>query len=126
MFYYIFKVKTSRPDLVPDHYIVNNRYIGYVGFDSYHIRSILEYNKNIKYQYQVFSSGEVAEDSELHKLFSSSVRFDENEATRLTDQYNLKKSKDKIWYEVYYPNKNSSKSHLREVGAKHMRTIKDI
>jgi hypothetical protein len=88
-------------------------YIGYVGFDSNFTRSKLEYNAGVKEQYQVFATGNVINDNELHRLNCDSARFDEETARQLAKYYGMKLSRNKLWYEVYFPNKNSSRSILR-------------
>lgn len=120
MKYYIFKVRANKPELVSDHYIVNNMYIGYVGFDSQHIRSILEYNAGIKFEYSPVAVGDITvDDSELHRLACDDDRLDEQGVYRLLNKYSdLKLVNDDTWYEVYYPKKNSSESILREVAPK--------
>jgi hypothetical protein len=115
MKYYILKVTTSKPDVVPDYYVVNNQYMGYVGFDSQFLRSLLENNAKIKNTYQVFASGEAEEKGSLHEAFCHDARFSKKEAEKLVKEYSLKKCLDKTRYQVYCPNRNSSKSVLREI-----------
>lgn len=114
MKYYIFRVKDS---VGQEYYVVNNTYLGYLMFDSNRIRSILEYNHSPKItrKYQSFAIGVVKNDSELHKLFCDNERLTKKEATEIAERFKLKLSKNKKWYEIVYPNKNSSATELREV-----------
>lgn len=79
------------------------------------MRSFLENNANIKNTYQVFASGESEENGVLHEMSCGSSRFSKAEAEKLVKKYSLKKCLDKTRYQVYYPNRNSSKSILREI-----------
>lgn len=118
MLYYIFKVRTNKPNLVPDYYILNNQYIGYIGtLDPINrVESILERNAGVnERQYQPFAKGLVAKDEELHELNCASKRLTLEEANALAKKYKLTKSRDKTWYEVYFPDKHSSDSYLREI-----------
>jgi hypothetical protein len=140
MKYYIFRVKDS---LGQEYYIFNNMYIGYVGFDSNHLRSRVEHNgltekelmqrieneeiltfdcrDRCKRQYQLFAEGYVYDheiEKEFHRMNCKSKRFSLYKAKKYAKIGNLKISKDKKWYEVYYPNKNSSESYLREIKSK--------
>jgi hypothetical protein len=90
-------------------------YLGYVGFDSGSVRSTLEYAAKVTKEYQLYAKGMVAVDEELHKLFCTNTRLTFNSAAKLVKKYKLTKSKNKNWYEVYYPNTNSSESTLRKV-----------
>lgn len=114
MKYYIFKVLNS---LGQEYFILNNKYIGYMGFDSNRLRSILEYNNGVTKKYQLYASGIISDDEDLHKLNCESTRFSKEEIEALIKEYNgeFKLSKDKSWYKVYYPNKNSSESYLKEI-----------
>lgn len=114
MKYYIFKVRTH-DERLPEFYIINNVYIGYVGFDSQHVRSIIEGGNQKKFEFQHVASGDVAEDRELHNLFCESKRLNRKSAEELIEKYKLKPSGDSSWYKVYRPDKNSTKSHLRSV-----------
>jgi len=64
----------------------------------------------------VFASGEVGEDKDslIKGMFCRGARFSKIEAEKLVKEYSLKKCLDKTRYQVYYPNRNSSKSVLRE------------
>lgn len=120
MFYSIFKVRTNKPDIVPDYYVLNNRYIGYVGCDVAEkntIRSILEHHAKVstKLQFQLFATANVANDTELHKLFCEGERFDLKSVRELGKKYNFKKTNDETWYKKYYPIKNCSLKLLKSV-----------
>ena len=119
MLYYIFKVRTNKPDIIPDYYILNNRYIGYVGFDSggpqNSLRPKLEYHAKIKNTYQLFAMGEVKNDEKLHKIFFESERMNFEKISKLIKKYDFIEHEDDTWYKEYYPNKNSSQSILKAV-----------
>lgn len=132
MKYYIFRVKDN---LDQEYYVLNNQYIGYLGCDHKSVRSIIEWGagentkeKKLIQQYQLYAeSGCIADGSEhdaaLHKLNCDSTRFTKREAQNLIHHYpEFIKSKDKAWYKIYYPNKNSTVCHLREMGG--IKTIK--
>jgi len=116
MKYYIFRVKDSTGD---EYYVLNNQYIGYIGFDSHTLRSILEYRaKNYKkyvlYAESKMISGKV--DEKLHKLNCSSTRFTAEEINSLIKETGVfQLSKDKTTYSIYYPDKNSSLCYLKEI-----------
>lgn len=114
-FYYIFKVTDS---LGKEYYILNNRYIGYVGFDSDNFRSLLESRAKITKTYKLFAKLKESSSEELHKLNCDSTRFSFKEITDLTNKYKdiVEYALDSTEYEVYFPNKNSSESYLKEVG----------
>lgn len=99
-------------------------YIGYIGFDSQRIRSLLEHHKvpnkkKLKQKYQLiakeFFEDGARKEKKLHKWNCKSERFTNQEIDYLIKVCKFKKSYDKTWYEVYYPSKNSSKSYLREI-----------
>ena len=116
MKYFIFKVT---PSVGKSYYVLNNRYIGYVGFDSNHIRSILEYHAGVKETYQVFAVSKETEDLTLHKDNCVSRRFTLTEIKQLILAIPVfTKSRDKTVYAVYYPNPNNSVFYLKEVGGK--------
>ena len=125
MKYYILKVKDT---LNQEYYILNNQYIGYVGFDSQEIRSIVEHSKKAEQKYQLYAeSGYIADGSEcnqtLHELNCESTRFSHKEVRALMkDHPAFIRSKDRAWYKVYFPNRNSSTSYLQEIGGS--KTIK--
>jgi len=102
MFYYIFRVKTNKPDVVPDYYILNNRYIGYIGCDSggsrNSLRPKLEYIGKIKNSYQLIAIGEVENDQELHKLNCESERMDSKQINSLIEKYDFIEHDDTRWY----------------------------
>jgi hypothetical protein len=117
MKYYVFKVKDS---LNGEYFVLNNQHIGYVGFDCQFIRSILEYNANIKRKYQCISVTDFIMDNcetdrILHKYNCESKRFNKKEIISIIKKYKFKKTNDKRWYEIYYPFENSSHSVLREI-----------
>lgn len=123
MKYYIFKVTDS---IKREYFIVNNVYIGYVGFDSNWLRCILEYNGKVRVEpvkYNLYAQGEVPNGSPnerlLHKLFSGSERLAIEEVKTLCKTIpQLKKTTKKEYsvdYEIYYPQKNCSISYLREI-----------
>ena len=115
MFYYLFKVRTNKPELIPDYYILNNRYIGYIGYDSYYIRSILETNAKIKNQYQLIAIGNSPDFDEVHDLFCKSHRFTEEGVNEFIEKYKFQRTKCEDWYKEYYPIKNSSETILKSV-----------
>lgn len=117
MFYYVFKVQTNKPDIVPYYYKLNNRYIGYVGFDSYYMRSKLEHHSkvNTKLQYQLFATGVSKDFDEVHDMNCLSKRFDSAEVDAFIDKYKFKRINDETWYKEYYPIKNCSTSLLKSV-----------
>ena len=128
MKYHIFKVK---PSIGREYYLVNNQYVGYVGCDSSSkntIRSIIENAANITriYQHFAFSETDVRNDNELHRTFCDGIRLTERQAMKLAIKFKFKLANDPAWYEVYFPDKNSSESHLREIQTKtnELRTIK--
>lgn len=115
MFYYVFKVNTNKPEIVPDYYKLNNRYIGYVGFDSQFMRSKLEYHAKVsnKLKYQLFATGSSPDFDEVHNLNVDSKRFSESEIEEFIKKYNFTKTNDDTWYKDYYPIKNCSKCLLK-------------
>jgi hypothetical protein len=109
MIYYIFEVTDSTGDT---YFVINNRYIGYVGFDTDFLRGMLEHNANVKRKYKKIAI--ISEDSEeLHDLFCASKRFTSLEISRLLERYKHHTFEDDIQYEVFYPNRNSSESYLK-------------
>jgi hypothetical protein len=119
MFYYVFRVKTNHPDVVPDYYILNNRYIGYIGHDSggsqNSLRPLLEYHAKIKNSYQLIAMGEVDNDQELHKLNCESERMDAKQINHLIEKYDFVEHDDDRLYKEYYPIKNCSTTLLKSV-----------
>jgi calcineurin-like phosphoesterase family protein len=115
MFYYIFRVKTNKPDIVPDYYILNNCYIGYIGHDSNSLRHLLEYHAKIKNRYQLIAMGEVENDEELHKLNCDSERMDAKQINHIIEKYDFIEHDDDRLYIEYYPIKNCSKTLLKSV-----------
>lgn len=117
MFYYLFKVKTNKPHIIPEYYILNNRYIGYIGFDSggpmNSLRPKLEYLAKIKNEYKLIAKGEVSNDVELHKLNCESERLDLDRSNGIINRYKLSLYDDGRWYKEYYPFKGSSKTFLK-------------
>ena len=119
MKYYVFKVRDSAGE---EYYILNNQYIGYVGFDTNFTRSKVEYEKKITKKYQLYAESYYfldngADDQILHSLNCSSQRFNKKEIDQLlTDYYPFIKSRSRIWYRVYFPDRNSSVSYLRQIG----------
>lgn len=127
IYYYIFKVRTNKPDIIKDYYILNNRYISYVGFDCQHIRSIIEHNAGLKYKFQLYATLEIPGDyPDLHRMFCESLRFDRHTAKRLAEQYSMIRHKSLTWYENHFPNKGDSRSYLRESPLSKDRTLKTI
>jgi hypothetical protein len=116
MKFYIFKVK---PSVGRQYYVVNNCYLGYLGFDSDPVRSILEYNAKVTLIYQLYASGTIktglAAYDLFHNLFCTNARLSIQEARRLQYNHNLTLSKNKKWYKIVFPNPNSSEQELREV-----------
>ena len=126
MRYYIFKVNDCTGQ---EYYILNNKYIGYLGFDSDRLRSILEYNANVKRKYQLFATSIEIKDSQceknLHEFNCNDRRFIKEEAIALVNSiHEFSYCDDDIWYEIYFPNKNSSDSYLKEIDGE--KTIKDL
>lgn len=128
MKYYLFKVF---PSVGKPYFVLNNQYIGYIGFDSNRLRSILESQAKIKYKYQLYAESPfipdgTETDKALHHLNCTSTRFDTKTLKVLLELCPVfKKSKSRTLYEVYYPNRNSSACYLREVTSKVQRkTIK--
>lgn len=119
MKYYLFRVKDS---LGEEYYILNNQYIGYVGFDSEQIRSALEYQNKVTKKYQLFAESDYIPDGStidttLHRLNCASNRFTKEEAEQLVaGKAGFQRKKDRAWYRVYYPSRNSSASYLKEIG----------
>lgn len=112
-FYYIFEVNDS---LGQKYYILNNQYIGYVGFDSQEFLAFLEYNAKVKKKYKLFAKSLHTSNKELHELNCNSTRFSLEEINNLMDKYPIfSLSNDNTEYQVYFPNKNSSKSYLKEI-----------
>lgn len=111
--YYIFKVKDAIGQI---YYIVQNRYIGYIGFDSQHTRSIIEYSvkskTKAKDKYFLIAVSD-KESSDLHKYFCENQRFTELEIKEIINKYFFTTINDPNPYLVYYPEKNCSKSWLR-------------
>ena len=138
MKYYLFKVRDS---LGQEYYLLNNMYIGYIGFDSDNMRSHAEYHgcrindffikaknervvvleygtKNQCYRtYQLFASGHVygEQEQQFHKWNCESKRFTLDEAKEIVKDFELTFSEDDTLYEVYYLNRNSSECYLREI-----------
>lgn len=118
MKYYIFKVTTNQGRV---YYKVNNRFIGYIDFDSNFWRAKQEEltNPPIKpISYELFASGEVTNDRELHQMFCESQRFNLRLAKKISADHKLKSSKDSRKYNIYQPNKNSSHVYLKEIDGK--------
>ena len=118
MLYYIFRVQANEG---PDCYIINNKYVGYLGvllnFSDSHDSPT---NRCLKKKYQVFASGELSgnEHKDMRELMcahDATGRHTLEEARNIAKQFKLKLSSDDTWYEVYYPNKNSTESYLREI-----------
>lgn len=126
MKYFIFKVRTNKPDIVPDYYIINNMYVGYVGLDCADqntIRSILEYRAgvSIKQQYQLIastycSSVDGEKNKTLHHLFCDGVRFDEKGIDEIIVKHGFTKLlTEDVWYKEYYPVKNCTFNLLKSL-----------
>ena len=116
MKHYIFKVTNSVGET---YYKLNNRYIGYIDFDSDFTRAKLERLAKVEeISYQVFASGEVENHTQLHRLFTESKRFGLFLAKKIAAAYALKISKDRRKYQVHQPSKNSSYVYLKEIGGK--------
>ena len=119
MKYYIFKVEDT---LGQTYYILNNQFVGYVGFDANELRSITEHSQDVERKYQLFAQSDYladwsGHDRKLHEMNCDSKRFDENSVTELMlDHPVFSLSRDLTWYEVYFPSKNSSRSYLKEIG----------
>ena len=114
MIYYIFEVTDSTG---ATYFIVNNKYIDYVGFDSDVLRSLLEHNAKVKRKYKKLAI--ISEDSEeLHELFYKSVRLTASETIKLLNKYKYDGFDDDAEYEVFYPNRNSSESYLKSACGK--------
>ena len=123
MHYYLFKVKDN---IGQEYYVINNQYIGYLGFDSNKIRRILEWSKsgeNLKHQYQLVAqtgwlNNGSEKDRECHKFFCNSTRFNDKEIAKFiknNPDFEMVND-DYTWYEEYYPDNNSSEFYLREIG----------
>jgi hypothetical protein len=118
MKYYIFKVTNNKGKT---YYKLNNRYIGYIDFDSDQWRAKMERLSNPPIEevsYQVFASGEVENHTQLHRLFADSKRFGLFLAKKIAAAYALNISKDRRKYRVHQPSKNSSYVYLKEIGGK--------
>ncbi len=115
MKYYIFQVKDSGGQ---NYYVINNVYLGYLGLDCNRVRSILESGAKIQRKYKLIASGDVyLRERALHDLFSSDKRLTLTEANNLISNYKLKKSYSRRWYQIVFPNRNSSESKLAEVSS---------
>lgn len=122
MKYYIFKVTDTANN---NYYILNNQYIGYINFDSDRIRSLLEWNAKVKQSYCLYATSSETGDQDLHKLNCDSYRFNETEIKKLIIKHKIfTLSKDSSVYEVYFPDKGSSKCYLKEIGGS--KVIKDL
>lgn len=122
MRYYIFKVIDSTNDT---YYVLNNQYIGYIGFDSEIVRSTLEWGAKVKRNYQLYATSLETNDQNLHKLNCDSHRFNEAEIVKLVDDTKIfKLSTDKTLYKVYFPSRNSSECYLKEIDG--IKVIKDL
>lgn len=122
MRYYIFKVTDSTNDT---YYILNNQYIGYIGFDSEIVRSTLEWGAKVKRNYQLYATSAETNDQSLHDLNCDSHRFNELEIKDLIKLHNIfALSSDPTVYKIYHPNKNSSECYLKEIDGN--KTIKDL
>jgi hypothetical protein len=112
MKYYIFQVKDS---VGKNYYVINNRWLGYLGFDGNYFRATMEtYIKPLR-TYKLFASGAVKGDQELHQRFCDSERFNLKEAKSIARRFKLKLSRSKKWYEIVFPNPKSSESRLKEI-----------
>lgn len=108
MRYFIFKVHNS---LNEKYYVLNNQYIGYIGFDSE--------------TYQLYATSSETDDRELHRLNCEDYRFTLDEIKTLRKRTKIfTLSKDKTWYKVYFPSRNSSECYLKEIDGD--KTIRDL
>ncbi len=111
------------------YYILNNQYIGYVGFDSDRVRSLLEHSAGIKNKYQRWAESPHIEDNStddasLHLLNCASTRFNDKEVKDLIVRFKqFKRSRDKTLYTIHYPNRNSSVCYLKGTGKNENKTI---
>ena len=94
-----------------------------MGFDSNVVRSKHETYEDIDFQYLHWASGDVLNHDELRRKFFTSGRLNEEDVKDLMNRYpELKPGNDPDWYEVYYPDVNSSRCILREINYK-LKTI---
>jgi hypothetical protein len=114
----LLKVRNSIEGLEEPFFQLNNIYVGYVGWDSQHVRSLLEWRgKKIPKtrEFLVYAEWNGEYDSELHKINCDSVRFSKSEAEKLIKKFGFKKTNSKTWVKIKFPNKNSSKIVLVDV-----------
>jgi hypothetical protein len=132
MKYYLFKVNDS---LGQEYYVLNNQYIGYIGCDFNHVRSIIEHVKGLKYnetEYVLIAQTNYIEEihpieNYLHKLNCESTRFTKEEADELIKKIpQFYRNPDNTIYLEYLPNKNSSECWLREKGWAKKKKFKEI
>lgn len=132
MKYYLFKVKDS---LNQEYYILNNQYIGYIGFDSDNVRARIENEAGLKYnqtEYVLIAQTNYIEEihpneKQLHLLNCGSVRFNEEEKEKLIRDFpQFYRHPDQTVYLIYYPSSNSSECWLREKGWLAKKEFKEI
>jgi len=111
-FYYIFKVNDS---LGQEYYVLNNQYIGYVGYYGDHVINIIEGKKKLKYQ--LYAKSVVTSSKRLHELNCEHKRLTKKFVDDLINEYDVFRFvDDSTWYKEYFPDKNSSESYLKEIG----------
>lgn len=132
MKYYLFKSKDS---LGQEYYILNNQYIGYIGFDHDYDRARKENEAGLKYnqtEYILVAQTNWIEDIHpveryLHLQFCSSVRFNEVGKEKLIqDVPQFYRHPDQTVYIIYYPNPNSTECWLREKDWRAKKEFKEI
>jgi hypothetical protein len=133
MKYYLFKVKDC---LNQEYYVLNNQFIGYIGFDSHDVRFIIEFNQpefdHKKNEYVLIAETNYIEDGlpndlYLHRLNCESKRFTKEEADELYKSVSqfYPSGSDAI-YCIYYPSPNSSVCWLREKNWEKKKKFKEI
>jgi hypothetical protein len=121
MKYYIFRVENSIGEI---YYLLNNQFIGYIGFDSNRERAEIEYKTGVKNTYVLVGTANFNDikDRKYHKLNCDSHRFTNEEYQKIKNDFTL--CSDPTIYEIYYPSPNSSVHYLREKGGKSTKFIK--
>jgi hypothetical protein len=130
--YYLFKVNDS---LGQEYYVLNNQFIGYIGFDSNDSRRKEEHDKKIVYnntEYVLIAQTNYIEkihpvENYLHKLNCESTRFTKDEAEDLIKRVcQFYRNPDATIYLEYFPDKNSSECWLREKNWRAKKDFKEI